>query len=273
MGKVKELINTGSEILTGYSQHQKNVVWNGFSRNWNLLLTVKGEGKLLYNGRRCILPEFSLALVAPDDKRQFETEVPWACLWIHFDNTQLIYGGGDWPEIIPGVRLLRLGQEDFHVIHYVFLQVTQVAAKKEQGWKQLLYCLIQEIILRGNAIWGRTGENRDSALAQKMLEHLKTNRSMDEVAADCHMSRSAFFSKFSEIFSMSPRKFRERQLMAKVQSLLENTEMSISHICIQVNMSSPFYLSNRFKHYYGIYPKEYRRQFRSALQNPALGSS
>ena len=50
--------------------------------------------------------------------------------------------------------------------------------------------------------------------------------------------------------------------MQTIQKLLEVSDMSISDICQNVHMSNPFYLSARFKAYFGISPREYRKRFR-----------
>ena len=52
--------------------------------------------------------------------------------------------------------------------------------------------------------------------------------------------------------------------MQTIQTLLENSDMSIAQICDHVHMSNPFYLSARFKAYFGVSPREYRKRFRDA---------
>lgn len=264
MSDITNLIDTGSEILAGYSQHPADDRWSGFSHNWNLLLGVKGAVRLQFNGEYCTIPEHSLALISPSGVRNFTTEEDWESLWMHFDRNLYLKEDIEWSEVIPGVWLLALESADYRIMHHLFIQVAQVAARRERYWKQLIYCLIQEVMLRGNMISGRGLGSYDTALAHRMLSNLQENLSMDEIAERCGLSRSAFFAKFTETFDISPRKYREKHLMQTIQTLLENSDMSIAQICDHVHMSNPFYLSARFKAYFGVSPREYRKRFRDA---------
>ena len=263
MSQIKTLIDTGSEILAGYSRHPEDDRWSGFSHNWNLLLGVKGAIRLQFNGEYCTIPEHSLSLISPTGIRNFTTEKEWSALWIHFDRNLYLKEDIEWEEAIPGVWVLPLETADYRVFHRLFLQIVQVAAEEGKFWKRLVYCLIQEVILRGNIVSTRGIGSYDTALAHKMLSNLQENLSMDEIAERCGLSRSAFFAKFTETFGVSPRKYRENHLMQTVQSLLENSDMNIGEICRRVHMSNPFYLSSRFKMYFGVSPREYRKNFRS----------
>ena len=262
MNTISNLIDTGSEILVGLSQHNQNDWWNGFSHNWNFLLGIKGSVKLQINGQNCIIPEHSLALISPSGIRNFTTLKDWESLWVHFDRNLYFEENIEWKEVIPGVWVLDLELTDYRIFKHLFIQIYQVASRRERFWKQLIYCLIQEVFLRSNMIAGRGLGSYDTTLAHKMLSNLQENLSMDEIAKRCGLSRSAFFAKFTETFDISPRKYRENHLMQTIQKLLEVSDMSISDICQNVHMSNPFYLSARFKAYFGISPREYRKRFR-----------
>ena len=257
------LIDTGSEILAGFSRHPGDDRWSGFSHNWNLILGLKGTVRVQFNGQYCSIPQHSLALISPAGVRNFTTEKDWESLWIHFDRNFNLKEEIEWEEVIPGVWVLQLELSDYRIMRHLFTQVIQVASRRERFWKQLIYCLIQEVMLRGNMISGRGFGSYDTALAHKMLSNLQENLSMDEIAERCGLSRSAFFAKFTETFDVSPRKYRENHLMQTIQNLLENSNMSIREICQYVHMSNPFYLSARFKAFFGVSPREYRNHFRS----------
>ncbi|MBE6358563.1 MAG: helix-turn-helix transcriptional regulator [Lentisphaeria bacterium] len=262
MDMINCFIDTGSEILAGRSQHPQDSRWQGFSHNWNFLLSVKGEARLQFRGNYCALPRHSLILISPDGIRNFTTEEEWDSLWIHFERNLYFNDVIEWEEKIPGVWVLPLKNADFRIMHHLFIQMVQIAARRERFWRRLIYCLIQEAVLRGNMIFGRAGSSFDTALAHKMLSNLQENLSMDEIAERCGLSRSAFFAKFTSTFDVSPRKYRENHLMITIQTLLETTDMSINDICQHVHMSNPFYLSARFKACFGISPREYRKRFR-----------
>lgn len=265
MDTIANLIKPGSDIMTGFSQHPEDDRWSGFSHNWNLLLGVKGEVHLQFNGEYCTIPEHSLTLISPSGVRNFSTVTPWNSLWIHFDRSLYVDDGIEWEEKIPGVWILPLETADYRIMHHLFIQVVRTAMRRERFWKRLIYCLIQEIILRGNTISGRGFDVYDTELAHRMLSNLHENLSMDEIAEKCGLSRSAFFAKFTATFDISPRKYREKYLMRTIQTLLESTDMSIGEICKQVHMSNAFYLSARFKAHFGVSPREYRQKFRAGV--------
>ncbi|MBQ6470852.1 MAG: helix-turn-helix domain-containing protein [Victivallales bacterium] len=262
MTKITNLIQTDSELLTGFSRHSRDNHWQGFSQNWNLLLVTKGDALLEYNGCECHLPERTLAVISPLGRREFTTIAPWDCHWIHFDREPYMTEVLEWRQVIPGVWAQMLAKEDYPVFHRLFVQVAELALRRERFWRRLIYCLIQEIVLRGNMVFGRALGPADTNLAHKMLLNLQENLSMDEIARRCCLSRSAFFAKFTATFAVSPRKYRENHLMRTIQTLLETTDMSISDICEQVHMNNPFYLSARFKACFGVSPREYRRKCR-----------
>ena len=252
------------DLITGYSSQPENHWWNGYQHNWNLILVSRGEARLQLSGNRCTMLPHSLHLISPGGIRNFITETQWECYWVHFDSSLYIDNLAKWEEVIPGVRSLPLEQRDYRVIQHVFVQNIQLASRRENGWRRLCYCLIQEIILRGNIIAGRAFDSDGTVLAHKLLSNLQNNLSMDKIAARCGMSRSVFFARFGDTFGVSPRRYREQVLMRTVQTLLETTDLSLKDIAARVHIENTFYLSSSFKRCCGCSPTEYRKKCRQS---------
>ena len=60
---------------------------------------------------------------------------------------------------------------------------------------------------------------------------------------------------------MSPGKYKEQMKMMQAKELLLKEKKTISEIAAELNYSSVFYFSNRFRKFYGISPNKYREQY------------
>ncbi len=88
--------------------------------------------------------------------------------------------------------------------------------------------------------------------------HLSQKISIDALAKECGMSRSAFFQAFKNHFGTSPLEFiiRERISLSKV--LLENSQEDITDICYQAGFNNLNYFIRQFKKQEGVSPSIYR---------------
>ena len=253
--------DTGYEIYAGEVEYKSRHAHFGDRQNWNLLLSLAGRLKLGIGGRELAVGPATLFMIAPGAPRRFAVSEYWKTSWIHFNLDAHIQIPPEWPQIGPGVSAVALNRDDLKELQRLFNELIHVCTIRRHGWYLLAYCLVQEIILRGNmAAHAALGEHIE--LTAKMLKNLDAPQGIDGIAGKCAMSRTGFFSKFKATFGTTPAKYREQQLLTRVQSYLENSDMSIKEIVQELKLGNPAYLSTRFRKTFGMSPREYRKRHR-----------
>lgn len=102
----------------------------------------------------------------------------------------------------------------------------------------------------------------DNSRFKSVIDYINQNLgekiSVDALAKECCMSKSAFFMAFKNEFSISPLEYilRERIRLAKV--LLQNSHESMTQICHQTGFNNLNYFIKQFKRQEGIAPALYR---------------
>ena len=252
------------EVYGGVIERFANHSHFGDRANWNILLTLEGEVTLEIGGARLVFGPDSLILIKPGTPRRFVVRSHWKTCWFHFDMEPHIAARPEWPAVGPGVYAVTPPPDDLPRLRRAVEEIVCVSRRRRHGWYLLAYCLIQEVILRGNMAYRAAALGEHIELTAKMLENLGSPRSIDEIADRCAMSRSSFFAKFRSTFGTTPGKYRERQLMTQTQALLENSDKSLKEIAQELGVGTPNYLSTRFRKAFGVSPREYRRRHRSA---------
>lgn len=86
---------------------------------------------------------------------------------------------------------------------------------------------------------------------------------VSEVAARSSLSLSGFNKHFVQLMGHTPKEEIKRVRLAKLQTLLKNSNEKISHIAIDMKFGSPEELSRFFKRETGMVPKEYRSRYQN----------
>jgi len=108
-------------------------------------------------------------------------------------------------------------------------------------------------------------ENMDSDTEMfvcTIYENIFVDCTLEELAAKCHRSLSAFKAEFKRIFGDTPHHWITEQRMKRACFLLLNTDKSISEIGYECIHGNPSHFINKFRRYYGITPAAYRRGMR-----------
>lgn len=262
------VIETGSELYAGISTPVAGSVWEGHSRNDNLILSLTGAVRLLLPDTRLDCPAGTLIYLPPGGEREFCAITEWTGIWCHFDLNSC---GGIRPEWGDHTfcRTQKLDRSDRRRIYAVMLQLCREVGRRRTGWRQLGYLLISEVLLRGNIAASTPMPSAHIQLAVQLLSRLKNPVPIDEIADRCGMSHAAFYRKFKETFAMSPRRYRENEMMRQAKYWLERSDMTLPELADKLGCSSSYYLSSRFKRWYGIAPSDYRRTFRANTASAA----
>ena len=100
---------------------------------------------------------------------------------------------------------------------------------------------------------------RQRLLCRVVREHRFHHTNLDELAKQCHCSRSSFKVLFRKRYDTSPYHYLLEQRLERAQSLLATTAYSISEISEICEFNSPSHFARIFRSRYSLTPSEYRR--------------
>jgi AraC family transcriptional regulator, arabinose operon regulatory protein len=89
-------------------------------------------------------------------------------------------------------------------------------------------------------------------------EHLTEKISIDQLARESCMSRSAFFQAFKNEFGLSPLEFVQLERIKKAKLIMADSNLSITDVCYQSGFNHSNYFIKLFKRQEGITPAMYR---------------
>ncbi|WP_226889832.1 AraC family transcriptional regulator [Nostoc sp. MG11] len=88
--------------------------------------------------------------------------------------------------------------------------------------------------------------------------HLDRELSLEQIAAVIHISPTYFASLFKSATGISPHQYVIRQRVKRAKMMLLKTDLAIANIALQVGFSSQSHLTQQFKRFTGMTPKQAR---------------
>ncbi len=106
---------------------------------------------------------------------------------------------------------------------------------------------------------------------QKLIEQVQARLASDPQSAEsntalaesCGFSTGHFVRLFKQYTGYTPHQYLQRIKMQKAAKLLVETSTSVKEIALLLGIDNPLYFSNAFRRFYGISPREYRKQHHS----------
>ena len=256
---------TGCELYAGEECQKQGRHYFAHNRNWNLLLIERGRLRAVFENGRYTFHAGDLILLEPGPPREFQIMSEWKVHWIHFNLDAHLQYRPEWPSPGPGVFLIRQANADRSEFLHLFSEIYSLCRIRRRGWYRLGYCLIQEILLRGNMLVEKGLDRDQIEFAAQILQDVSSPESITELADRFSLSRAVFFRKFHRTFGMTPGQYREQQKLNAVRMELENSAKTLKELAETYGFDSPFYLSARFRKQFGVPPRDYRRNYLSSL--------
>jgi AraC family transcriptional regulator, transcriptional activator FtrA len=94
-----------------------------------------------------------------------------------------------------------------------------------------------------------------------MLENLRDDLSVDQLAAKAHMSPRTFARRFKADHGTTPAAWLARQRLIQAQRLLEETDLGLDRIAYECGFGSAAVLRQNFSRTLGTTPTAYRARF------------
>lgn len=123
---------------------------------------------------------------------------------------------------------------------------------------------LRRIVSGGLASW-------QVALAQRLLlNDLRADQSVQQIAAHCGLSRSYFEKAFKASLGTPPHQWLVRQRVQRAAKMLEQTGDSIGAIAVSCGFTDQSHFTRVFRTVVGFSPAAWRRQRRAGLTPPLM---
>lgn len=103
-----------------------------------------------------------------------------------------------------------------------------------------------------------------------MLQNLRLDLSVDQLAARAHMSPRTFARRFKADHGTTPAAWLARQRLNQAQRLLEQTDLGLDAIAYECGFGSAAVLRQNFARTLGLSPSAYRARFRCSDEAVAV---
>jgi AraC-like DNA-binding protein len=123
---------------------------------------------------------------------------------------------------------------------------------------------LRRVVSGGLASW-------QVALAQRLLlNDLRADQSLRQIAAHCGLSRSYFEKAFKASLGAPPHQWLVRQRIQRATKMLEQTNDSIGSIALSCGFTDQSHFTRVFRTAVGLSPAAWRRQRKAGLAPPVM---
>lgn len=229
-----------------------------------ILYTLRGKGRLTYNGNTYSLPPASLVFF---DCRKWhdyraEGDEGWSYRFLHFDGS----GVGFYKKHLCS-RFSVLCPADTTQIDRYFAEIDRLTGDDSllavSRRSNMVMSILWRLLEQHNEDIAGLSVNLRSDMRQVreyIQSHISEDLSLEQLLSVAHLSKYHFIRVFKEQFGVSPGKYILRTRINAAKRLLVTTAMPIYEVasCVGFNDSSVF--SRAFKNHEGITPGKLREE-------------
>jgi len=248
-----------------------------FVRNHYLLhYIISGRGMLYSHDSADEIHEYSLEanqafLICPGQINLYtaDEKEPWKYVWIEFDGMRaedsLLQAGLDRDRPIYRPRTVEEGE----LLRDQMLYFSENASRSPLHLVGRLSLFLDDLI-EFSAGRQEIGERtqRDFYINEAVVyiqQNYHRELTVDEAAGFCKLNRNYFSRKFKEVVGCTPQEFLIRQRLTNAAELMRLTDLPIKTVAAQCGYPNQLHFSQAFKNYYGLPPREWRKQNRSKM--------
>ena len=237
------------------------------TRDWLAVYTIGGRGRYTIGDVDVPLLAGDLFVVRPGTCHDYGNEPTlrrWHNVWAHFIPRGDALGWLDWPQLAPGVMHLHV-RDDLQPTVLAHLREMDRTARQTVGrWQELGFNALERALLVADGCNPASAASKLDPRVRKAMDYLMTHLadppSLAALADVAGLSRSRLALLFEQQVGQPPGKFVEQHRLVRAKRLLESTRYTLQQIADELGFSSPFYLSLRFKAWFGVSPRGYRER-------------
>lgn len=243
-----------------------------FVRNHYLFhYIISGRGMLYSHASNDDIHEYSLGanqafLICPGQINLYTADEadPWKYVWIEFDGMRaedsLLQAGLDQDRPIYNPRTAEEGER----LRDQMLYFSENAARSPLHLVGRLSLFLDELIEFSDSRQDVSQQSQRDFYINEAVVYIQQNYhrelTVDEVAGFCKLNRNYFSRKFKEVVGCTPQEFLIRQRLTNAGELMRLTNLPIKAIAAQCGYPNQLHFSQAFKKYYGLPPREWRKQ-------------
>ncbi|MFC4949586.1 helix-turn-helix domain-containing protein [Pseudonocardia sp. GCM10023141] len=230
--------------------------------DWLLFHTIAGRGRL---GPGVFVEPRETALIRPGTPHDYGVEPAmqrWHFLYAHFHPRPDWLPLLDWPEVAPGLLVLRAGADGAERIRGSLAACVRHQDSVLPQGEQLGMNALEAALL-----WCDTQNPAAARIDDRLLRaiehvdrHLRADLSVAVLAGVSNLSVSRFAHVFRSQLGTTPQQFVERRRLDTACRLLELTSRPVASVAAEAGFPNPLYFSTRFRQHTGHSPAQYRRR-------------
>ena len=235
---------------------------------WTLSYQIRGENEKTVGQHMVIRRAPYIALTRPNTPYHIVTtpkHLHYLEYWTIFtprpEWTRLL----DWPEEQPGAFHLHLSARDVAgMLRRAFDDLLVFRRDMHPEKKGLAENALERILLFIQKYHasrkGRIVDDRVQRAMGFLSTKFRNNITMNDIAAQVHISPSRLAHLFTESVGMAPLHYLETQRIEAAKSLLLSTNDPIYAVAGKVGFENPYHFSTRFRRRVGVSPRNFREQ-------------
>jgi AraC-like DNA-binding protein len=175
--------------------------------------------------------------------------------------------------ILPRYLHLRLEQNRSHAFQSVLDLLAAETAQPGIASSRLISCLYESLLVYAIRAYASSSvappkgwlaamsDRHLSKAVQAMHSGIDSSWSVESLAREARMSRSAFALKFRTVLGQTPLEYLTRWRMYKAGAMIRSNHLSFSEVASAIGYGSESSFSRVFRREMGEAPREYRRKF------------
>ena len=175
--------------------------------------------------------------------------------------------------ILPRYLHLRLEQNRSHAFQSVLDLLAAETAQPSIASSRLISCLYESLFVYAIRAYASSSaappkgwlaamsDRHLSRAIQAMHSGIDSSWSVESLAREARMSRSAFALKFRTVLGQTPLEYLTRWRMYKAGAMIRSNHLSFSEVASAIGYGSESSFSRVFRREMGEAPREYRRKF------------
>ncbi len=190
------------------------------------------------------------------------------CGYVEFDRSLSHPFLDDLPELIYIESELR---SKFHWLDSVMQQIVYESEHKNPGsdvlidrFTEILFIQIirshAEILGLEKGYWSALSDQQLSKALSLIHDNAEREWTVDLLANEVGMSRSAFYSRFNDYIGMPPMKYLFEWRMMQAKLKIENTKKTLSVVAEEVGYQSDSAFQKAFKRFFNFTPASLRKR-------------